>query len=322
MPASSPQSTPRISVLIPVRNGGDYIDAAVASMRRQTCHDLEIVVVDDASTDRTASLLARHAAEDGRIRVLPAKGAGIVDALNQGLAEARGDLVARMDADDVSEPDRLARQAAEMDARPELVLLGTGAAVIDARGRVGALIAVETDPARLVERLRLENPFFHPTVVMRRRAVEAAGGYRRQFALAEDYDLWTRLARQGVVANLPDALLRLRRHPGQSSRRHRVEQRAVYALARLLAYGPPVDVPPLATLKTSLEAMTAYLCAQGIVGPGLSQRERRDIEMMLRWCVAAGTLSRERRREIAAALRGGSTFLSALSLQWRLRLAR
>lgn len=322
MPAFPMPAAPRLSVLMPVRNGGDYVDAAIASMRRQTYGDLEIVVVDDRSTDGTPALLARHAAEDGRIRVLPATGAGIVDALNQALAAARGDLVARMDADDVCEPDRLARQVAEMDSRPDLVLLGTGAVVIDARGRVGAVVAVETDPARLVARLRVENPFLHPTVVMRRQAVEAAGGYRRQFALAEDYDLWTRLARQGVVANLPDALLRLRRHPGQSSRRHRVEQRAVYALARLLAYGPPVDVPSLAALPTPLDAVTAYLAARENLGPGLPQRERRDIEMMLRWCLAAGTLSRERRREIATALRGGSTILSALSLEWRLRRAR
>lgn len=322
MTPSSAHSTPRISVLIPVRNGGDYVDAAIASIRRQTFSDIEIVVVDDHSTDGTPAVLERHAMEDRRVRVLPATGAGIVDALNLALSEARGDLVARMDADDLSEPDRLGRQVAEMDARPDLVLLGTGAVVMDAQGRVGAVIAVETHPARLVERLPVENPFLHPTVVMRRRAVEAAGGYRRQFALAEDYDLWTRLARQGVVANMPDALLGLRRHPGQSSRRHRMEQRAVYALARLLAYGPPVDIPPLSTLPTPLAAVSAYLSAPGSALSGLSPRERRDIERMLRWCLAAGALSTERRREIVTALRGGSGLLSSLSLEWQLRWAR
>ena len=321
MPAPQPPA-PRLSVVMPVRNGGDYLDAALASIRRQTFADIEIVVVDDRSTDGTATLLARHAAEDGRIRVVSATGAGIVDALNQGLAETRADLVARMDADDISEPDRLARQVAEMDARPELVLLGTGAVVIDARGRVGEVVAVETDPARLAERLRLENPFLHPTVVMRRGAVAAAGGYRRQLALAEDYDLWTRLARQGAVANLADPLHRLRRHADQSSRRHRGEQRAVYALARLLAYGPKVDFPPIESLPTSLDAITAFLATPGSLGPGLSQRERRDVEMMLRWCLAVGALSRERRREIAATLHGGAPSLSSVLLQLRLRLSR
>lgn len=320
---TAPQSPPpRLSVVMPVRNGGGYLDAALASIRRQTFADIEIVVVDDRSTDGTASLLARHAAEDGRVRVLSATGAGIVDALNQGLAEARADLVGRMDADDVSEPDRLARQVAEMDARPDLVLLGTGAVVIDARDQVGKVLAVETDPARLVERLRLENPFLHPTVVMRRNAVAVAGGYRRQFALAEDYDLWTRLTRQGSVANLPDALHRLRRHSDQSSRRHRVEQRAVYALARLLAYGPKTEFPPLESLATSLDAITAYLGGAGGVGPGLSQRERRDVEMMVRWCLSVGALSRERRRAVAATLDGGVRNLSSLLLQMRLRFSR
>lgn len=313
---------PRLSVVMPVRNGGGYLDAALASIRRQTFADIEIVVVDDRSTDGTALLLARHAAEDGRVRVLTATGAGIVDALNQGFAEARADLVGRMDADDVSEPDRLARQVVEMDARPDLVLLGTGAVVIDARDRVGEVVAVETDPARLVERLHLENPFLHPTVVMRRDAVKAAGGYRRQFALAEDYDLWTRLTRQGAVANLPDALHRLRRHSDQSSRRHRAEQRAVYALARLLAYGPKTEFPPLESLPTSLDAITAYLGAARDLGPGLSQRERRDVEVMLRWCLSAGALSRERRRAIAPMLHGGVPNLSSLLLQMRLRFSR
>lgn len=317
MPASPPKSPPRLSVLMPVRNGGSYLDEAVASIRGQTFGDFEFIVIDDGSTDGSAALLARHAAEDGRIRVLAATGDGIVDALNQALAAARGDLLARMDADDIAEPGRLARQAAEMEARPELVLLGTGATEINARGSAVGTISPETDPARLVELLRKRSPFLHPTVVMRRGAVEAAGGYRRPFALAEDYDLWIRLAREGVVANLPDALLRLRRHRNQSSRRHRLEQRAVHSLAHALAFGPRVDLPPLKTFPTSLDAMAAYLAAPGSLGPGLS---RRDVEIMLRWCVAAGALSRERRREIVAALHGGPPTFSSLLLRLRLRL--
>lgn len=317
MPAVSQQSPPRLSVLMPVRNGGAYLEEAVASIRRQAFGDFEFIVVDDGSTDGTAALLRRHAADDGRIRVLAATGTGIVDALNQALAAARGDLLARMDADDISEPERLARQVAQMDARPELVLLGSGATQIDARGRAVGTVRPETDPARLVELLRKRSPFLHPTVVMRRGAVEAAGGYRRPFALAEDYDLWIRLAREGVVANLPDALLRLRRHRNQSSRRHRLEQRAVHSLAHALAFGPRVDMSRLETFATSLDAMAAYLAAPGSLGSGLS---RRDVEIMLRWCVAAGALSRERRREIVAALHGGTSTLASLLLRLRLRL--
>lgn len=304
---------------MPVRNGEVFLDEAVASIRRQAFSDFEFVVVDDGSTDGTASLLARHAAEDDRIRVFAATGAGIVDALNQALAAARGDLLARMDADDIAEPGRFARQVAEMDARRDLVLLGTAATEIDGRGSAVGTIRPETDPARLLELLRELNPFLHPTVVMRRNAVEAAGGYRRSFALAEDYDLWIRLAREGVVANLPDALLRLRRHPNQLSRRHRLEQRAVHALARILAYGPPLEVPDLGKMASAGEAILTYVRAFVASGAELTVRERRDVERMLRWLLSVEAMSRAERRQVAATLRGGPPTFSSLLLRLRLR---
>lgn len=311
-----------MSVLIPVRNGAGYVDEALASICGQSLRDIEIVVVDDRSTDATPALLERRAAGDGRIRVLAATGAGIVDALNQALAAASADIVARMDADDVAEPERLARQLAVMDARPDLVLLGSGAIGIGADGRAVGAIAVETDPARLVDRLRHDNPFLHPTVVMRRRAVEAAGGYRRPFALAEDYDLWIRMARQGVIANLPAPLIRLRRHPNQSSRRHRAEQRAVHALTRLLAYGPPVAAEYVAQSASSREAVGTYLRALVAAAPSLALRDRRDVEKMLRWYLAATDPARDERRAIAGLLRDGPPSLSSLLLRLRLRLSR
>ena len=304
---------------MPVRNGGSYLDSALNSIRAQSFQEFEFVVVDDGSTDATPSVLTRHAAEDNRIRVLTAGGRGIVDALNQGLAAARGALVARMDADDVAEPHRIGRQVAEMEARPDLVLLGSAAIRIDALGRTIGTLAVETDPGRLAEALRSRNPFLHPTVIMRREAVEAAGGYRRQFTLAEDYELWTRLARLGALANLPDVLLMLRRHRNQSSHSHRREQRAVHALVRRTAWNPQIDPSP-ASPQTAVEAMTAYLMDHG--RHATSPEARKDVGLMLQWCLAEGGLSAERRRALAAAVGPGSSLLSALRREWRLLVAR
>ena len=317
--ASRFPDTPRVSVLMPVRNGGSYLDSALNSIRAQSFQEFEFVVVDDGSTDATPSVLARHAAGDARIRVLTAGGRGIVDALNQGLAAARGALVARMDADDVAEPHRIGRQVAEMEARPDLVLLGSAAVRIDAQGRTIGPLAVETDPERLAEALRSHNPFLHPTVIMRREAVEAAGGYRRQFTLAEDYELWTRLARLGTLANLPDVLLRLRRHRNQSSHSHRREQRAVHALVRRTAWNPQIDPSP-AGPQSAVEAMAAYLADHGRHASGAEARK--DVALMLEWCLAEGGLSAERRRALAAAVGPGSSLLSALRREWRLLVAR
>jgi glycosyltransferase involved in cell wall biosynthesis len=305
---------------MPVRNGGSYLDSALASIRAQSFQEFEFLIVDDGSTDATPNVLARHAAEDARIRVLTAGGRGIVDALNQGLGAARSALVARMDADDAAEPNRIGRQVAEMEARPDLVLLGSAALRIDAQGRTIGTLAVETDPEPLAEAFRTRNPFLHPTVIMRRQAVEAAGGYRRQFTLAEDYELWTRLARLGALANLPDVLLRLRRHRNQSSHRHRREQRAVHALVRRTAWSPQAAPFLVAGPQTPVEAMTAYLTDHG--RHASSPEARKDVGLILQWCLAEGGLSAERRRALAAAVGPGSSLLSALRREWRLLVAR
>lgn len=320
MPVAA-SSAPRMSVLMPVRDGAPYVEEALASLRAQTLHEIEIIVVDDRSTDETPEILRRLAAADDRICILPATGSGIVDGLNQALAAARSDIIARLDADDVSEPDRLARQLAELEDRPDLVLLGSAATRIGSDGRVIGAIAVETDPERLAQQLRGGNPFLHPSVVMRRGAVEAAGGYRRPFALAEDYDLWIRLARLGEIANLPDPLIRLRRHRNQSSRLHRHAQRAVHALARLLAYGPSVATEAVVGLASPREAVAAYIRALAGARAALSRQDWRDVERMLRWYLALGTRDRDERKAAATLLCSGAPRPWSLLLGLRLLVA-
>jgi glycosyltransferase involved in cell wall biosynthesis len=199
-----------LTVLLPVRNGAAYLDEAIASICGQTFRDFELLVIDDGSDDESPAILAKHAAADGRVRALANPGAGLIAALNFGLRSASTELVARMDADDIALPTRFERQMARMAAEPDLLVLGTATRRIDARGNQLEVATPPADPADVARVLERVNAIAHPTVVMRRSAVEAVGGYRRAYLRAEDYDLWLRLAERGKLANLQEPLLEYR----------------------------------------------------------------------------------------------------------------
>lgn len=213
MSASATAERPVVSVLLAVRDGGAHLGEALASIQAQTLRAWELVVVDDGSTDGTPAALAAAARADARIRVFRQERLGLVAALNRAATEARGEFLARMDADDRAHPQRLARQMAFLTAHPEVGVLGTAIRRI---GAAGGIWTRPQDDATLRAALLFEAPFAHPTVMMRRSAWLAAGeGYREDFRAAEDIDLWERLAPHTCFANLPDALLDYRVHPGQ-----------------------------------------------------------------------------------------------------------
>src|SRR5207237_7493623 len=116
---------PRVSVLLPVWNGEAFLEQAMESILRQTLSSFELIVIDDGSTDRTAAIADEFASRDDRVRVLRRPHEGLSATLNAGIAAARGEYVARMDADDISVPDRLQKQVAYLDAHPGSVALGT-----------------------------------------------------------------------------------------------------------------------------------------------------------------------------------------------------
>jgi hypothetical protein len=199
-----------LTVVLPVHNGEAYLDEAIASIRRQTFADFELLVIDDRSDDRSAAIAAGHAAEDARVRLLANSGEGLVAALNFGVERATAKLIARMDADDVALPARFERQMARMTAEPDVLVLGTATVRIDAAGNKLDVVVPPVEPAEVLRLLDRVNPIAHPTVVMRRADFEAVGGYRRAYLRAEDYDLWLRLAERGRLANLAEPLLRYR----------------------------------------------------------------------------------------------------------------
>jgi glycosyltransferase involved in cell wall biosynthesis len=203
-------TVPRVSVILPVRDGERFVAEAVRSIVDQTLADFELLVVDDGSSDATPSILAE--VRDERLRVLRQEPLGLVAALKGAIAEARAPYLARMDADDVSLPARLERQVSFLDARPEVALVVPGVQAIDEEGRPGEMVVVPEDDASLRRRLLLRNPFTHGAVLVRADAVERAGGYRADYGANEDYDLWRRIAREWKLGAIPEVLYRYREH--------------------------------------------------------------------------------------------------------------
>lgn len=219
-------SSPSISVLLPVHNAARYLRAAVAGILAQTHRDLELIAVDDGSTDASGRILEACAAADPRVRLISRPNTGIVGALNDGLAVARGEFIARMDADDLASPDRLRGQLEHLREHHECVALGTAARLIDASGRVVGFRRVATTHEAILDELLAGNgaALIHPSAMFRRTALERVGGYDPLFCRAEDLDLYFRLARFGRLQNLPAALLDYREHAQSTNFSRRAEQ--------------------------------------------------------------------------------------------------
>ena len=201
---------PGLSVLLPVHNGGVTVARAMDSIRAQTFKDWELLVINDRSTDETASVVADACAADRRIRLLHTESCGLVSALNRGLAEARAPLIARMDADDWAHPDRLARQCAYLDAHPEIGLVSCRVRHVGGEGGYRQYVDW-TNTLLTPEAIRLarfiESPFAHPSVCFRRVWAETLGDYR-EGSFPEDYEMWLRWLEGGVrMAKLPEVLL-------------------------------------------------------------------------------------------------------------------
>lgn len=220
-------SRPVVSVLLPVRDGAAHLPEAVASLESQTLADFEVIAVDDGSTDATADILRAWARRDARVRIVSGASAGIVAALERARSEARAPYLARMDADDVSAPTRLAAQLAHMEGDPSLSGCGCGVryfpeeCVREGALRYQAWLNAAVTPDQIAREMFVECPLAHPTFFLRAEAVERVRGYVDR-GWPEDYDLVLRLWGAGArLGKVPEALLGWREGPERLSRTDR-----------------------------------------------------------------------------------------------------
>lgn len=208
---------PLVSVLLAVHNDARYLPAAVESVLRQSLADLELIVVDDASSDETPGIVG--SLTDARVTVLTNdEQLGLAASLNRGLDQASGRYVARLDSDDVALPGRLESQIRRIGAAPAVAVLGGGILDLDGAGRPGTLHRNPLGPTAVRFLALFGAPFFHPTVLVDRELLDDNGlRYDPAFLESEDYDLWTRLLELADGGNLAEALVLKRVHPGQAS---------------------------------------------------------------------------------------------------------
>jgi glycosyltransferase involved in cell wall biosynthesis len=209
--------SPTVTVLMPVYNADRFVAQTLDSILAQTFRDFEFLIINDGSTDRSLEILEDYARRDGRIRLVSRPNTGYVAALNEGLALARGEFIARIDADDLADPRRLELQVARMRQEPQLVALGSNAYAMDEDGRMLGDYAVPLTHEEIeANHLRGSSTIHHPAVMLRPEAVMRVGGYRRELMPCEDFDLWMRLGEVGRLANLPEKLLTKRLFVGSA----------------------------------------------------------------------------------------------------------
>ena len=239
-------STPRVSVLMPVYNAAGTLPETLQGIAGQTLADFEVIAVDDGSDDGSGTILEAWRRSDRRIKPVRAGRAGLVVALNKGLAVCRGEWIARMDADDRMHPDRLARQVELLVSRPDIGVAGSLVEIF-ADGAVGEGMKVYeawlnglVEPGDIAREIFIESPIAHPSAMMRRDRLVELGGYRDN-GWPEDYDLWLRCHAAGLrFAKVPEVLLYWREHPDRLTRtdaRYSVEN-FLRVKARFLVDGP------------------------------------------------------------------------------------
>ena len=219
-------ATPTISLVMSVYNAGPFLRPAMDSVLSQTFRGVEYIIIDDGSTDDSPRFLKDYANRDKRIRLTLRGNKGLTVTLNEALEQARGEFVARMDCDDVSVPDRFARQLDYFRAEPGLVCAGGHFELIDEKGRLLTRLRPPSDDASIQNLLLAgHTAICHPAAMMRRDAVVRVGGYDPYFKTTQDLDLWLRLGEVGKLGNVPDVVLRFRPHGGSISETKREEQR-------------------------------------------------------------------------------------------------
>lgn len=225
---------PIVSVVMAVYNTERFLDEAIESVLAQTFRDFELIIVNDGSSDASAGMLSSWAAKDSRIKIVTnEKNIGLTLSLVKGVGLATGEYIARMDADDRSRPERFERQIAALKQNPKLGCVGSNVVLMNEVGQPTKKLDL-THP-HLREALGKRNRLVHGSLMFRRSALEAVGGYSSEFVLAQDYDLLLRLSEKYEIAVLPEVLYELRRSAESLSSKKFWRQLYFTALAKFRA---------------------------------------------------------------------------------------
>ena len=209
---------PLVSILLPVFNGEPFLEKAVLSIVNQTYHNWELLIIDDNSWDRSADISIEFARIFPNIKLIKNDGIGLPAALNCGAKAAKGQLIARMDSDDICLKKRLSEQVKRFRLNDRLAILGSSAVIVESDGKIsGHHLAF---PSPLVELLMLyECSLIHPSVMMRREVFEFVGAYNVEYKSAQDYELWLRALFDGLrFDNVTQPLIVLRKRKSSNSR--------------------------------------------------------------------------------------------------------
>jgi len=224
---------PKISVIMPVYNAEKYIGEAIESIRNQTFANFEFIIIYDLSFDNSLKIINNYS--DSRIRIIEnKKRIGLVKSLNKAVKCARGEYIARQDADDISLPDRLELQLEFLEKHPKVALIGTGIYVIDKNGDVTEKRIMHPNPKKS---LLKGNRFIHGSVMFRKAVIDEFGAYNELFKNSEDYELWLRLSQKYEINNLALPLYKLRAHSSSISAAKIEEQQMYAVIARKLVMG-------------------------------------------------------------------------------------
>lgn len=214
---------PQVTVLMSTYNRENYICEAIESILAQTFQDFEFLIINDGSVDRSREIILSY--QDPRIRLVEnEQNIGIPRSLNKGLSLAQGELIARLDSDDLSEPERLARQVAFLEAHPEIAMVGSAYQEVDQEGNLLETYRLPCDATGIRWGLLFYTPFLSSSVMFRRAILQTVGLYNENFPYAQDHELWVRIAKSSPVANLDESLVKYRVHPSSVTLFHETRQ--------------------------------------------------------------------------------------------------
>ena len=226
-----------VSVVMSAYNAEDFIADAIRSILNQTYDNWKLIIINDCSSDNTSQIIERFSDNDTRIKLIHNKeNLGLTKSLNIGLKHAEGEFIARLDADDTSEPLRLEKQVNFLNTHPDTALVGSGGYLINNSGhKVSTINVISRESAirRFMTRLNL---FIHSSIMVRRRIIEDIGRYREKFRYAQDYDLILRVNDKHKLSNVPDHLVGWRISSTSETMQHHTLQRIFVDIAREFAF--------------------------------------------------------------------------------------